>query len=215
MRIGIIGAMNPEIEKFIDIFNLRIKNDIYEGIYSNKKIYVVESGIGKVNAAATTQKLIDKYNVDIIINSGCAGALVESVKVMDVVVASYLTYHDFKPVRVMKYSVPDNGCVISDKHLIDVAIAVLKDNNINYHIGPMASGDSFITNNELRDQVKEETNAIAVDMESTSIGHIARKNHVPFLIIRTISDFADGEDDFEVQAAHKNSMIVKDIIDKL
>src|SRR5574344_1255832 len=180
MRIGIIGAMNPEIEKSIDIFNLKIKNDIYEGIYSNKKINVVEG-----------------------------------VKAMDVVVASYLTYHDFKPVRVMKYSVPDNGCVISDKHLIDVAIAVLKDNNINYHIGPMASGDSFITNNELRDQVKEETNAIAVDMESTSIGHIARKNHVPFLIIRTISDFADGEDDFEVQAAHKNSMIVKDIIDKL
>ena len=80
MKIGIIGAMDVEIERFNDLFNLtEVEKDIYEG----NNVVVALSGIGKVNSAAITQHLIDKYNVKYIINTGCAGSLTDSVKVFD------------------------------------------------------------------------------------------------------------------------------------
>ena len=67
----------------------------------------------------------------------------------------------------------------------------------------------------MRDDIYERTKAYAVDMESASIGHIAKLNNVPFLSLRTISDFSDGQEDFEIVAAHKSSNLVKEIIELL
>ena len=50
-------------------------NDIYVGIFCNKEIILSKSGIGKVNSAANTQYIIDKYMPNYIINTGCAGSL--------------------------------------------------------------------------------------------------------------------------------------------
>ena len=67
----------------------------------------------------------------------------------------------------------------------------------------------------MRDSIYKMTGCYAVDMESASIGHICKINSVPFLSVRTISDFADGNDDFEVVAAYKSSQLVKEIINLL
>lgn len=218
MKIGIIGAFDEEIEKFIEMFDL-IEEDnknIYLGNYNNKELVIAKSGIGKVNSGSMTQYIIDKYEVDYIINSGCAGSLTEDVKVMDVVISSYVTYHDFKPERIMNYSLPDNGHVLADEKLIEITKNCLdKFDSIKYYVGPICSGDSFVTNSEQRDEIRNSTNALAVDMESGSIGHISRKNDVPFICIRTISDFADGVEDREKEAAYKSSNLVKKIIDNL
>lgn len=218
MTIGIIAAMDKEIKKYKEIFKLEKTNEtlnIYEGIYDNKKIILCLSGIGKVNAAATTQYLIDKYNPNIIINSGCAGSLLENVKVLDTIIASYVTYHDFSPVRIMKECVPDNGLVKPDTNIIEKIELILKENNIKYHIGGIASGDCFVTSSSMRDDIYSRTNCLAVDMESASIGHISKKNNIPFIIIRSISDFADGIEEKEEQAANISAIITKNFINKM
>ena len=163
-----------------------------------------------------TQYIIDNYKVDLIINSGCAGSLLEKVKIMDVIISSYVTYHDFNPTRIMEFSTPDNGKPEADKNLIEKAESALKNLNVeNYYIAPIASGDCFVTDSTMRDDIYERTKAYAVDMESTSIGHISKLNNVPFLSLRTISDFSDGQEDFEVVAAYKSSNLVKEIIELL
>ena len=218
MTIGIIAAMDKEIKKYKEIFKLEKTNEtlnIYEGIYDNKKIILCLSGIGKVNAAATTQYLIDEYNPNIIINSGCAGSLLENVKVLDTIIASYVTYHDFSPVRIMKECVPDNGLVKPDTNIIEKIELILKENNIKYHIGGIASGDCFVTSSSMRDDIYSRTNCLAVDMESASIGHISKKNNIPFIIIRSISDFADGIEEKEEQAANISAIITKNFINKM
>lgn len=220
MTIGIIGAFNEEIEKFIETFNLTKANNmiknIYIGNFKDKKLIVSLSGIGKVNSAATTQYLIDKYNVDLIINSGCAGSLINKVKIMDTILSSYVTYHDFQPERIMEFSVPENGKIKSSTKLIHIAEEALKKLEIyDYYIAPIASGDCFVTDSNMRDDIYTRTLAYAVDMESASIGHICKENHIPFLSVRTISDFSDGEEDFEVIAAYKSSQLVKEMINLL
>lgn len=220
MTIGIIGAFDEEIEKLLEIFQLKkdestLKN-VYIGNYKNKKLVVARSGIGKVNSGAMTQFLIDTYKPDMIINSGCAGSLKSDIKIMDVVISTYVTYHDFHPLRIMNFSVPDNGHIKASTQLIKIAEeAIHTMENMYYHLGAVCSGDCFVTDSVMRDEIREETGAYAVDMESGSIGHICRLNHIPFVCIRTISDFADGNEDFEVLAAYKSSLLVKEMIEKL
>lgn len=213
MIIGIIGAFEAEIEQFIKMFHLKKIDDkeIYTGTYDNKNLIVANSGIGKVNSGAMTQYLIDHYPINYIINSGCAGSLKEDVKLLDTVISSTVTYHDFEPVRVMAFSVPDEGMIKADKKLIGIAEQAMGTEP--YYIAPICSGDCFVTDSIMRDKIYNKTGAYAVDMESGSIGHICRKNNIPFIAIRTISDFADGADDFEIVAAHKSSELVNQIIE--
>lgn len=217
--IGIIGAFDAEVKKLIEIFELKKaddKDEIYTGVFNDKKLVVARSGIGKVNSAATTQKIIDIYMPDLIINTGCAGSLTDKVKIMDVVLATYVTYHDFSPIRVMAFSTPDNGKIETSSSLMKLAKDAVEElESYNYHEGPIASGDCFVTDSELRDSIRLSTGCLAVDMESASIGHISKRNNVPFISIRTISDFADGQDDFEDVAAYKSSYLVKHMIEKL
>ncbi len=219
MIIGIIGAFDKEIEKIIDIFKLEkeknCKRIIYKGAFKDKKLIVCNSGIGKTNSASITQYIIDKYNVDIIINSGCAGSLKSSVKIMDIIISSYVTYHDFNPTRIMNFSTPDNGKIKADNNLIKIAERILKATNNKYLIAPITSGDCFVTDNVLRDTIYQNTEAVCVDMESASIGHVAKINNIPFIAIRTISDFSDGIDNFEEEAAKKSSEIVSEIVKKI
>lgn len=216
MTIGIIAAMDKEIKKYQEIFSLTKVNEllqIYEGKFENKTIILCLSGIGKVNAAITTQYLIDIYHPDYIINSGCCGSLVESVKVLDTILVDFACYHDFTPIRIMESCVPDNGKIRVNQKLLDYAKTIIDKKEMPYHIGGIASGDCFVTSSEMRDDIYHRTNCLAVDMESASIAHTARKNQVPFLILRSISDFADGATEQEEQAANISAMLVKEIID--
>ena len=220
MIIGIIGAFDEEVEKFIEIFKLTKESDkiwdVYTGSYQEKQLVVCRSGIGKVNSGAMTQYLIDHYHVDLIINSGCAGSLISKVKIMDVILSSYVTYHDFQPVRIMEANVPENRKVKASTKLINIAEEALKQLNVeNYYVAAIASGDCFVTDEVKRDIIYKSTGAYAVDMESASIGHICKLNSIPFLSLRTISDFADGNEDFEVIAAYKSSLLVKTMIELL
>ena len=63
MVIGVIGAFDEEVEKFIEIFKLVKEEEkiwnIYSGDLEDKHLVVCRSGIGKVNSGAMTQYLID------------------------------------------------------------------------------------------------------------------------------------------------------------
>ena len=218
MTIGIICAMDKEIIKYQSVFKLENTNKIlgiYEGNFDNKKIILCLSGIGKVNAAILTQYLIDNYKPDYIINSGCCGSLVEEGNVLDTILVSYATYHDFTPTRIMESCIPNNGKIQVDKTLFALAEDILKENNIAYKVGGIASGDCFVTDNIMRDDIYNRTGCIAVDMESASIAHTASKNQIPFLIIRSISDFADGIDEQEEKAASISATITHELIAKM
>ncbi len=219
MKIVIIGAMEKEIENYRILFELQ-KQEKYlipveEGTYLEHKIYVTKSGIGKVNAALTTQYLIDTLNPDIIINSGAAGSLDKNIKVLNLIIANSLSYHDFYPKRICIQETPENNNIKPNKELIKIATKVIKNKNLEYHQGLIVSGDHFVTEAKERDKIKKETNALAVDMESTSIAHVSKLNKIPFLIIRVISDFADGVEDFEKEAGYLSSEIIKEIIKEI
>lgn len=99
MIVGIIGAMQEEVEILVKEMEIekiekKAKMEFNYGIFQDKKVVIVTSGIGKVNAAVCTQILIDDFNVDCVINVGIAGGLKAEIYPGDVVVATDLVQHD-------------------------------------------------------------------------------------------------------------------------
>ncbi len=201
--IGIIGAMDEEVKELQKVMdNTRVKSiatmDFYEGNIKDKNVVVVRSGIGKVNAAICTQILIDKYKVEGIINTGIAGSLEAKIDIGDMVLSSDAMQHDMDVSAfghdMGKIPRMDTSIFLADVGMLNKAQAICQKVNpdINVHIGRILSGDQFIQDKEKKDWLISHFDGICVEMEGASIAHAAVLNKIPFLIIRAISDKADG-----------------------
>lgn len=225
MRIGIITATEEEItaiKKYITsskvnrIFDLNFIN----GTIGKNEVILCESGVGKVNASRTTQLLIDNYDVDCVMNIGCAGALKEQLNIGDIVIGKYLVQHDFDITKFNhdKGYIPNVGIKIeSDKNLLGIFL-----NNIdsNVFVGTIATGDIFCTDKNMSLKIHNKFNADCVEMEGAAIAQVCYLCNIPFIIIRSISDVVNGTntidyDKFAISSANKVAKLLNDIILKL
>lgn len=183
MKIGVIVAMDKELEQLRQVFR-------------DSGVIVRKCGIGKVNAALGTQRLIDEERPDIIVSSGCAGGNGDEVNVQDVVVSTELCYHD-----VYCGMAVDRNTVFgqvqglpprfkADPYLLAKAEAIATDSvGIKLHTGLIVTGDWFVdTRRKMQEIVESFPEARAVDMESCAIAQTCFLNDVPFISFRTISD---------------------------
>ena len=199
-KIGFIFAMEEELDDFKE--NVKIINEynifnlhFYETIIKNIKCIFTICGVGKVNAARTTQILIDNFYVEIIINVGVAGGINTSLSVGDIVVGEKLVQHDFDITAFNheKGYIPQVGVYIkSDDYLVQLAEESLKENNISFFKGVIASGDIFCTDSNMSMKIAAKFNALAVEMEGASIAQVCYLSHIPFLILRCISDIPNN-----------------------
>ena len=199
-RIGIIFAMKEELDETIKMFNEPIVHSIYDlKIYecknNNITCFLVESGIGKVNATRTTQILIDKMNVDCILNIGVAGSISRDVNKCDIVVGDRLVQHDFDLTLFNreKGEIPNIGKYIyCDKELLEIA----KKNTIDTNIitGVIASGDIFVSEEQMGAKINKKFDALCVEMEGAAIAQVCHLCNIPFLVVRAISDSPYEED---------------------
>lgn len=201
--IGIIGAMEQEVakikEKMQDVtITSRARMDFYEGTLEGKKVVVVRSGIGKVNAGMCTQILADIFGVEAVINTGIAGSLNNDVNIGDIVLSTDVLHHDMDAIGFgyKKGQIPqmDEFSFPADEKLRKLAAKVCKEVNseISVFEGRICSGDQFISDKSVKDAIISEFGGFAVEMEGAAIGQAAYLNHIPFLVVRAISDKADG-----------------------
>ncbi len=202
-KIGIIAAMYEEMKEIEILMNNIKEVSIYElkfleGKLSNKDVVLVEAGIGKVNAARVTQILIDKFNVEAIINIGSAGALNNELNIGDIVIGEKLVQHDFDITAFNhpKGYISNIGVEMhSDKALVSKikkATEEMKANGEKIKIGIIASGDIFCTEIKMKDKIRKKFGADAVEMEGAAIAQVCKLCDIPFIIIRGISDSPNG-----------------------
>ena len=127
--------------------------------------------------------------------------------------------HDLE-LRLLNDYPPYNGIFKADEKLISIACEVCKEKNIDSHIGRVVSGEAFISSSEVKNAICEKFSPLAVDMETSAIGHCAFMNKMPFVSIRCISDNADDEgvmsfDEFEKIAAKRVAEVVLEMIEKI
>ncbi len=198
--IGIIFAMQEELielKKYLHINNEKKIYDLifYEATLNNQNIILTESGIGKTNAARTTQILIDYYKPEAIFNIGVAGGIVKNLKVGDIIISTSLVQHDFDITAFNhpKGYIPNIGNNIPiDNNLLNTTKIILDTNNISYKEGVIASGDIFCTKESMATKINTQFNALCVEMEGASIAQTAYLSKTPCLVIRSISDCPDN-----------------------
>lgn len=212
--LGIIGAMPEEVEFLTtNIENLKVVKYhnlvFYEGKISDKNVVVMQSGIGKVNAAMATTVLLEKYDIKYVFNIGTAGGVVRDANVLDIVLSEKVCYHDVD-VTAFNYEfgqVPKCPLYFnSDEKLINLAEKILFKENIPYHKGLVASGDAFINTKSQIENIKQHfKDVIAVEMEASAISQICYLYKKPFIVIRSLSDIAGKKSNITFETFLKKS----------
>ena len=229
-KLGIIGAMTIEIETLKEqMKDIRISRrtgmEFLEGTLSGLDVVVVQCGVGKVNAAMCAQTLCACYGVTHLVNTGIAGSLSAQLDIGDLVVSQDAMYHDFDCVHfgyeMGKVPGMDVVSFPADETLIRYASAAAESVNPGHvKIGRVASGDQFVAEKPLKEQIISRTQALCTEMEGAAIAQTAYRNQLPFVILRAISDKADDSAEmdyptFETQAAHRCAEITREFAKKL
>ncbi len=212
MKIGIITAMNSEKEQIVQLLegmteHKEGKFTYVEGRLNGNDLIIMESGIGKVNAAIGTVELIKTYKPDCIISTGVAGGIDRELSVMDVVVSKKIVYHDvycgegnaFGQVQGLPLYFPCNETLFNCATNLDTDTTIVG--------GLICSGDKFISEPGTLYNIKEDwPDGLAVDMESGAIAQTCYIYDVPFISFRIISDTPGVEQHWEQYANFWESM---------
>ena len=200
--LGIIGAMDQEVaeikNQMTDVTVERAAAmDFYRGKLKGKDVVVVRSGIGKVNAAVCTQILVDRYGVDAVVNTGIAGSLRNEINIGDIVLATDAVQHDMDATcfdyPVGKIPQMDVYEFQADEKLRELAKACSREviPDVGVFEGRVVSGDQFVSSREKKDWLVKTFGGYCTEMEGAAIAQVCYFNHIPFLIVRAISDKAD------------------------
>ena len=230
-KIGIIGAMELEVETLKSKMTItqrleKASMEFLEGTLNDTDVVIVQSGIGKVNAGICAQILCDLFGVTHIINTGVAGSLKAEIDIGDIVLSTDAVHHDMD-VTIFGYKlgeVPQIGCqtFTASQTLLELAEKTCKQANPDMHVfrGRVARGDQFISDKAVKDRIISNFGGYCTEMEGASIAQAAYLNHVPFLIIRAISDKADDSAEmdyptFERAAAAHSAKLVEAMLPEI
>lgn len=226
-KIAILGAMEIEIKPLLE------KLSEYETVeYANNKYYIAEyhgyqliiahSKIGKVFSALTATIMIEHFNAEVLLFTGVAGGL-QDLQVGDLIAATATVQHDVD-ITAFGYpygKIPSSSVEIkTSKELLEKAQLIAKEQNFALQTGVIATGDQFVHSSESKSFMIKEFAAKAIEMEGGSVNLVCHELGIPSLILRSISDTADGEaaenfDEFAIMAAQRSADFIMMLIKKI
>ena len=169
-----------------------------EGQMNGHRLVLMESGIGKVNAAVGAVELIRHCHPDALVNTGVAGGIDCSLDVMDVVVGTRVAYHDVDCGPESEHGQVQGLPLYyeADAGLLKAALDLHAESRVMG--GLICSGDQFITDRAQLDAIKQRyPDGMAVDMESGALAQVCYLYGVPFLSFRIISDTPGADHHFD------------------
>ena len=200
--IGIIGAMDPEVNGLIALLENHVEEHagmltFHTGELLGKSVVIARCGIGKVFAGMCCEAMILKYSPRLIVNTGVGGALNHSLKPTDIVIGKRTFQHDmdtspFGDPRGLISGI-NKIYLESCERATDILVKAAKDMSLNAMLGDIATGDRVIASSEARLAITATFGGDACEMEGCAIAQVAFANDTPFVVVRAISDSADGE----------------------
>lgn len=185
---------NAEVRELYSNKIVRIQQTVEE-----KPILLVQTGIGKVNAALATTLVIEKFAPEAIINIGSAGGFAANVHLGDIVVGTDCLHSDadatcfgYVPGQVPKMP----PAYPADEKLLAIAHSLADKDEFSglVRFGTIITADSFMSDPELAKQlITTFPQAHAADMEGAAVAQAAYVMGTPCLNLRSISDIA-GDD---------------------
>ena len=234
--IGIITAMDNELslllqEADIERVDTLAGVEYHVGTLNGQSVVITRAGIGKIRAASGVTTMLIKYPVSKVIFTGIAGGVADEPQVLDQIIATNLVEHDYGILTNdgFKWRSGDPGFggedgvyYECDSNLVqlayDAAVEILGEEHV--FRGTVATGDQFIANSEYVAKLQSDYNAYACEMEGAAAAVVCIKYEIPFVVIRALSDKADGYaresyENFGDKAANNSSRIVIKMLDAI
>jgi adenosylhomocysteine nucleosidase len=210
-----------------------------EGTLYGRKVVVVLTGIGKVNAAITTTLAIEHFHPAELLFSGIAGGVDPALSPGDLVIGKKLAYHDYGTLTDSIKLDPTRNPATTQNNplyfpcndtLIGIAQRVSRTLPLESPIegrpaphvvsGTIVTGDVFISSRQATRRLWQNMNAEATDMEGAAVAQTCWQQGVPFIVVRCLSDAADSDAEKDIArfyraAAHNAAMLVAAITGEL
>ncbi len=196
---------------------------LYRGTFRGHRLLVATCGVGKVNAAMLSTILVG-LDASPVIFTGVAGALDPELQPGDVVVSSDCLQHDVD-VTALGYEpghVPGEAVAWpADRRLAELALAAARElPDTASRLGRVLSGDSFVADPLQAASLRERFGGSCVEMEGAAVAQVCSRAGVPFVVIRSISDRADGGAkpdfrEFTELAAGQSLAVVSGLLERL
>ena len=225
---GIIGAMPDEVQAIKDAMaDTKVTTvsgmDFTEGTIDGKRVVVVQSGMGKVNAGICAQTLINDFGATRVINTGVAGSLTDELSINDFVISTEAVQHDYdvSPIGFERGEIPYSGLVAfpADEDLRAEALEAVKASAPDSKVleGRVCSGDQFIDTEEEVEEITSNFGGLCAEMEGGAIAQVCFLNDTPYVIVRAISDDSDdiSYEEFQDEAARECSEAVLTMVRNL
>lgn len=227
---GIIGAMEEEVD-WIRPEMTEAETVTHAGIafvagrWQGKRVVLCRSGVGKVNAAVCSQVLIDRFGVSRILFTGVAGAADPQLDIGDLVISTECVQHDMdvRPLGYERGVIPfaSQSVFPADPRLVELAESVSRERlTCRVLKGRVLSGDQFVADKATVKELHETLQGACIEMEGAAVAQVCAMYGVPYVVIRSMSDKADGSADvnftaFVRMAAERSYRIVSGMIARL
>jgi adenosylhomocysteine nucleosidase len=241
--LGIVQEITPIEKRLRDTRETTVEGIVFRtGTLNGQPVVVGRSGTGKVYAAIATTVLIAHFKPSAIFFSGTAGAVDPGLGLGDVVVGTAVAHHDFGQYaqsglvrRGPRNPVTDQSdpvllpahpslAAAAKEVMAQVKLARVKTNEgervPRVSEGVIVTGDVFVSNAAQRDELRKSLDAAAVEMEGAAVVQTCRQFAVPCMIVRGITDRADGQamasyQLLRAQASENAAAVVAAIVERL
>lgn len=185
----ILGALKEEIadlrrKMIIEETSSEQNYHIYKGKYKNKDVLLGQTGLGQENAERATEFILERYPATALISLGFTGALVEELKIGDIVLSTTLYSREGQTEETPKIQ----SAIYPDANLISIAIETQKVKMTGFPQVSSVTVANPITDPKEKLALGKTFHAEVVDMESYWIARITSARRIPFLSIRAVSD---------------------------
>ncbi|SVA46909.1 uncharacterized protein METZ01_LOCUS99763 [marine metagenome] len=203
MRIGIICAIPNELRYFNFTENPIQKigeRTFYKGSHDKHELILVQSGLGKVNAAVVSTLLIEKFECELLLFSGVAGGIDPGIEIGEVIIGESLIQYDYGTLKNRELlpfrpgSIPTGESKNELEYSLDPKIKhKIKVSLPNVRMGIILTGDVFLQCEETQKELFEKYGAQAIDMEGAAVAQVAEQFGIPAIVVRCLSDLAGAD----------------------
>ena len=199
MTIGMMYAMDCEIESLLKNENARLIEKVAGASFYQIRDNVIAcaGGVGKVNAAMSTQLIISRYQPDVVLNVGVAGCF-ENVPIGTLVLATGFVQHDSDT-----SSLGDPVGLVSTVNMVTFPTSwheksrlAMDKLGLPYRTGLVATGDWFATDTPRSQWIFDTFHPLLCEMEGGAVAQVCHRNGVPFIALKSVSDCVLEHHDF-------------------
>ena len=199
MKIGMMYAMDGEIESLLKNENARLIEKVAGASFYQIRDNVIAcaGGVGKVNAAMSTQLIISRYQPDVVLNVGVAGCF-DNVPIGTLVLATGFVQHDSDTTAL-----GDPVGLVSTVNMVTFPTSwqeksrlAMDKLGLPYRTGLVATGDWFATDTPRSHWIFDTFHPLLCEMGGGAVAQVCHRNGVPFIALKSVSDCVLEHHDF-------------------